>query len=296
LRSCWSRCVLLCALLVSSPAFAAMELVSYSFGGSLSNTSSYDWWYGCSPTSAGMLLSWYDRNGFSNLVPGGQAETSTFGNPGALANSMIASSGHINDFYGGLEPLSGVNLSGDDVVSPLHSFDCLADFMGTSQDVVGNANGNTQFWFFNNNSPLTASKIYSYGPDIYNSDGMYGIGEYIRYAGYDVTTLYSQRIYGYNGIGAGFTYEQYKAEINAGRGVLIQLLGHTMYGYGYIDGTNTIQVYDTWGPEGLNPGTMTWGGSYNSMAQSGVTVIQIIPEPITIILLGFGSLLLRHRK
>ena len=296
MRSCWSRGVLLCALLIASPAFAALELDVYSFGGSLPNASSYDWWYGCSPTSTGMLLSWYDRNGFSNLVPGGQAETSTFGDPSALVNSAIASSGHINDFYSGLSPSGGYNLSGDDIVSPLHSFDCLADFMGTSQDAYGNSNGATKFYFYNNNSPLTASDIFSYGPSYYNSDGMYGIGEYINYAGYEAAVLYNQYIYGRNGISAGFTYEQYKAEIDAGRGVLIQLQGHTMYGYGYIDGTDTIQVYDTWAPAGQNPGTMTWGGSYNSMAQYGVTVIQIIPEPVTIVLLGLGGLLIRRRK
>jgi len=300
LRSCWSLCVLLCAILIVSPAFAAPELVAYNFGGSLPNAGSYDWWYGCSPTSAGMLLGWYDRNGYSNLVPDSEAETNTFGNPGALVNSMIASSGHINDFYGGLSPSGGYNLSGDDVVSPLHSFDCLADFMGTSQDAYGNSNGSTKFYFYNDNRPLTASAIFSYGPSYYNSDGMYGIGEYISYAGYETAVLYNQYIYGRNGISAGFTYEQYKAEIDAGRGVLIHVQGHTMYGYGYIDGTDTIQVYDTWGPAGLNPGTMTWGSSYpygsSSLAQYGVTVVQIVPEPVTIILLGLGGLLIRRRK
>lgn len=291
MRSCWSLCVLLCAFLVSSPAFAALELVSYSFGGSVPNASSYDWWYGCSPTSAGMLISWYDRNGYSNLVPGGEAETSTFGNPGALVNSIIASNGHISDFYS-----NGYNISGDDAAPPFHSFDCLADFMGTSQDAYGNNNGFTKFYFYADNSPLTSADIYSYGSSYYNSDGMYGIGEYIQYGGYDTATLYSQRIYGYNGIEAGFTYEQYKAEIDAGRGVLIHVEGHTMYGYGYIDGTDTIQVYDTWPPAGQNPGTMVWGGSYSSMAHCGVTVVQVIPEPITMVLLAFGSMLLRRRK
>jgi hypothetical protein len=282
--------------LAASPAFSAVELVSYGFGGNIPNAGSYDWWYGCSPTSAGMLLGWYDRNGYSNLVPGGDAETSTFGNPGALVNSAIASSGHISDFYGGLSPSGGYNIGGDDVVSPLHSFDSLADFMGTSQDAYDNANGTTKFHFYTDNSPLTADELYSYGSSYYDADGMYGIGEYIQYTGYDTATLYNQRIYGHNGIDAGFTYEQYKAEIDAGRGVLIHVQGHTMYGYGYIDGTTTIEVYDTWAPDGQNPGTMAWGGSYGSMAHLGVTVVQIIPEPMTMVLLTLGSLMLRRRK
>ena len=281
---------------VLTTAACGRELVAYKSGGSLTGVSTYDWWYGCSPTSVGMLLGWYDRNGYSNLVPGGDAETSTFGNPGALVNSAIASSGHINDFYSGLSPSAGYELIGDDVSQPWHSFNCLADFMGTSQDAYGNVNGGTSFWSFNDNSPLAASDLYFYGPDYYDSDGMYGIGEYIAYAGYDTPVLYTQRIYGYGGILAGFTYDQYKDEIDAGRGVLIQVEGHTMYGYGYIDGTSTIKVYDTWAPAGQNPGTMTWGGSYSGMQQWGVVAITVVPEPATIALLGLGVLSLLRGK
>ena len=51
-----------------------------------------------------MMMGYYDRNGYdglyyTNLVPGGVAETSTFGSPGALANKIIASHGHQYDFY-----------------------------------------------------------------------------------------------------------------------------------------------------------------------------------------------------
>ena len=302
MRSCFRYgYVLLFILFISPSIFATPELISYSSGGSLPGAGTNDWWYGCSPTSAGMLLGWYDRNGYPNLVGGGDAETSTFGNPGALINSAIASSGHINDFYGGLSPSGGYGLSGDDAVAPLHSFNCLADFMGTSQDAYGNTNGSTSFWYYGDNSPLTADDIYSYGAYHYNKSGMYGIGEYINYCGYEVEALYNQYIYGYKGIEAGFTYEQYKAEIDAGRGVLIQVQNHTMYGYGYIDGTDTIQVYDTWAPGGANPGTMTWGGAYpygnGSLAHYGVTVIELAhaPEPATIALLCLGAMMIRRK-
>jgi hypothetical protein len=290
-------CGICIVFLISSSIFAS-EIISYSEGVALSGTSNYDWWYGCSPTSVGMLLGWYDRNGYSNLVPGGDAELSTFGNPSALVNGIIASSGHIRDFYSGLGPDAGYKISGDDLVSGLHSFNCLADFMGTSQDVYNNSNGSTTFYYFNDNSPLTYNDIFSYGSSYYNSDGMYGIAEYIQYAGYQITQLYDQRIAGYNGVSAGFTYEQYKAEIDAGRGVLIQVKGHTMYGYGYIAGTNTIEVYDTWDPAGQNPGTMTWGGSYAGLEHYGVTVLELapVPEPTTILLFGLGSIIFSRKK
>jgi hypothetical protein len=290
------KLITICLVCVLTTMAWGREIVAHKAGGSLPGPGTYDWWYGCSPTSAGMLLGWYDRNGYPNLVPGGNAETNTFGNPGALVNSAIASSGHINDFYSGLSPGAGYGLIGDDVSPPWHGFNSLADFMGTSQDAYGNSNGSTTFWFYNDNSPLTESDIYSAGPSYYNSDGMYGIGEYIDYAGYDAAVLYSQFIYGYGGISAGFTYDQYKAEINAGRGVLIQVEGHTMYGYGYINDTSTIQVYDTWAPAGQNPGTMTWGGSYSGMSHYGVAVLTPVPEPGTICLLGLGALSLIRRK
>ncbi|MEN6385481.1 MAG: PEP-CTERM sorting domain-containing protein [Phycisphaerales bacterium] len=293
---------LLCAagiVLFISSSIIACQIDSYISGNVLADAGNYDWWYGCSPTSVGMLLGWYDRNGYSNLIPGGVAETSTFGNPSAIVNNIIASSGHIRDFYSGLDPVEGYKIKDDDVVSPLHSFDCLADFMGTSQDVYGNSNGSTVFYFYSDNSPLSYLDIYSAGPDYYNSCGMYGIAEYIEFAGYQVTQLYNQYISGYNIKSSGFTYEQYKAEIDAGRGVLIQVKGHTMYGYGYIDGTDTIRVYDTWGPEGENPGTMTWGGSYAGMEHYGVTVLELaaVPEPASIIVMALGSLIfLRNKK
>ncbi len=259
----------------------------------LSGPGDYDWWYGCSPTSAGMLIGYYDVMGYSNLVPGGNAENSTYGTGPYLANDAIASSGHISDFYSGLSPSDGYGLSGDDAAEPWHSFNCLADFMGTSQDAYGNSNGQTSFWFYSDNSPLTASDLYSYGPDYYNSDGMYGIGEYIDYAGYDTTILYSQYIYGYNEISAGFTYEQYKAEIDAGRGVLIHVEGHSMYGYGYNSATNSVLLHDTWSS---GQHSMVWGGSYSGLQQFGVTVLTIVPEPTTACLLAIGSLALIRKK
>jgi len=53
-------------------------------------------------------------------------------------------------------------------------------------------------------------------------------------------------------------------------------------GYGYVDGTDTINVYDTWNPDGMTPGAMTWGGSYGGLAHKSVTVMGIVPEPSTL--------------
>ena len=278
------------------------ELTIYREGGSLQNTCNYQWWYGCSPTSVGMLMGYYDRHGFGNLTVGGEAESSSFpsteGNWDYLCQYTIASPEHVSDFYVG-----GYGVSGDDKPLPHHSFNCLADFMGTSQDNLstifgGNSNGATTFLFYNNNAPLTEDNIFSYGPQYYNICGMYGIGEYLRYREYDAGILYNQRIYGYEGVAAGFTFAQYKAEIDAGRPVIVHVQEHSMLGYGYSG--NNILVYDTWLPNGQNPGTMVWGGSYpygtTFLPMIGVTVVELIPEPATIFMLSLGCLVFVVRK
>ncbi|MFH0964871.1 MAG: hypothetical protein V2A58_12800 [Planctomycetota bacterium] len=251
----------------------ASVLVSYSSGANSADVPDYGWWYGCSATSAGMAIGYYDINGYEglrydNLVPGGLAEYSTFGGGSYIANSAIASSGHIADFYGG-----GYMATGDDVASPWHNFDCLADFMGTSQDAYGNPNGGTTFWFWNNGAPMHWSDLQTLGPAHYNSDGMYGIREYIQYAGYDIVDAYSQCV-DTVGLTYGFTWDQYVAEIDAGRVVLIQVQGHTMLGYDYTLEGELIHLYDTWSES--DDHVMTWGGSYAGMQQYGVTVFELM--------------------
>jgi len=298
--------VLTCAIagmgLVATPVNAVpnIEGVAYHLqGGGLSGTSDYSWWYGCAPTSAGMMMGYYDRNGYDslyycNLVPGGIAERSTFGNPGALANRIIASKGHQRDFYNaatygyntGGGPGFGYGEIGDDRASPWHAFNCLADFMGTSQDAFGLPNSGTWFWNHADGSPLTKADAKFYG--IQDWSGMYGMSEYVTYTGYDTNVLYNQYI-DTLGLTYGFTLAQYQAEIDAGRPVLLQLTDHSLLGYDYIVGTNDILVYDTWLPGG---GVMEWGGYYYGSQHYGVTVMEItggvIPAPSAILLGGVG--------
>jgi hypothetical protein len=291
----------LCAIVVLLSAVMAVKgdvlpdgLAFYQQGSvALSSPGDYSWWYGCSPTSAGMIMGHYDVCGYNggsygNLVKGGNAENSTYGDGSYLANDAIASSGHIHDFYSG-----GYNATGDDISPPTHSFDCLADFMGTSQDGLGGGGGWTTFYYWTNGKAFTAADAFNNG--VSNKDGMYGIGEYLRYAGYDAATLYTQLIYSANAP-LGFTFEQYKAEIDAGRPVIIQVDGHSMYGYGYSNTATTaptILLHDTWS-EGEH--SMVWGGSYSGMQQWGVVCVTPIPEPATMSLLSLGALSLLRRK
>ena len=272
-----------------------VDLVSYDEGATLSNVGDYDWWYGCGPTAAGMLMGYYDRNGYGglqygNLVPGGAAESTTFGIPNpssGLVNAVIASPRHISDYYSG-----GYGAIGDDVPgAPTGPLNCLADFMGTSQDsylgyFLNNSNGGTTSRYYTNGAPATYEDIYARGPSIYHDSGMYGIFEYVEYSGYDVTQLYNQ-FTDNRGLTYGFTFQDYKNEIDAGRPLLVKIQGHAMFGYGYDDsgGQQLVILNDTWSP---GPHTMTWGGSYAGRSMVGVTVLeltggQIIPEPTALV-------------
>jgi hypothetical protein len=274
-------------------AYDAVVGLSYATESSiLPNTADYEWWYGCSPTAAGMAMAYYDLNGYgglsySNLVAGGVAESSTFlGTAGTwsyLAQYAIASPGHVADFYSG-----GYGSSGDDAHTR-RSFDCLADFMGTSQDSAGNVNGGTSFYYYADGTPLTYAECVTYGIDSY--DGMCGIGEYITYSGYSFSSLYTQATDNVEGAIYGFTFEDYMAEIDAGRVVLIHVTDHTMLGVGYGD-DYTVYLYDTW-YEGLD--SMTWGGSYYGLTMWGVTVFElmggdaVVPVPGAILLAALGT-------
>jgi len=273
-------------------------------GVSLEGTCDYDWWYGCSPTSGGMMLGYYDRNGYnglsySNLVPGGVAETNTYpSTPGRwdyLAQYAIASPGHVYDFYGG-----GGGAYGDDRPQSRPS-NCLADFMGTSQDAAGRSNGSTTFHWRWDGGRLTYDDICQFA----TYDEVRGLGDYIRYSGYKFTSLYTQLTD--NQSPFGFTFDDYKAEIDAGRVVLIGTTNHLMAGVGYeIDYMgyegNFIRLYNTWWSTGQGS-LMFWGGTYAGSPMFSVIVCEltggeVVPLPGALLLgalgLSYAGWRLRH--
>jgi hypothetical protein len=314
----------------------AEELGCMKMGGDLPGAPSYDWWYGCSATSAGMMMGYYAINGYqglsySNLVPGGAPATTfpitqQWGPSQAIQNikNIITSKDFVTNFYrdknGNPDYVdSGTGAawylnSGDDNPNPQGNYkNCLSWFMGTSQDFAGNANGSTSIYFWENGSKFTAAQAYSAG--LSGKDGMLGMDLYFRNAGYGAgsistdTNFFTQAIYGYkfpDGTIAtnGFTYADYMADINAGLVVMIQLVGHSVFGYGYNNtgGQQTVYFYDTWDP---NQQSMTWDGVWDSMDMWAVTCFTPtgggnVPLPGGLLLLGSGLLglggLRRFRK
>ena len=153
--------------------------------------------------------------------------------------------------------------------------------MKTNQWSHSNTDGSTTLYWYDSGNPLYWNQMESYG--IHVHDGGYGIKLFYESRGYTVTNMYNQLIKGQgNDADLGFTYDQYKAEIDAGRPVIIHVEGHTMVGVGYDDATNLVYLHDTWD---YSTHPMTWGGKYGSppgMQHKAVTIVQMEEAEIDI--------------
>ena len=246
----------------------------------LSSVPAFDWSYGCSPTSAAMLFGYYDRTGYNSIYTG-----PTNGGMCPLDNSV----------WGGSEcPLSATHQGIDGQTERAHVGDywinyghngpdpyivdglpehiyyaCTADFMGTSQSKFGNPDGCTTFYCSTNGDPL-----YDYtGSEPLARDGCHGLRLFAESRGYTVLENYSQYIRGQGSDpNRGFTFEEFMVEIDAGRPVLIHVVGHTMLGYGYNTTGNIVYIHNTWDHSAHQ---MTWGGTFSGLQHKMVTVIRL---------------------
>jgi hypothetical protein len=242
----------------------------------LSDVPAFDWCYGCSATSAAMMFGYYDRTGYSNMYAGptngGVCPLNNLDwGPGECPLSAthqgydgLAVKGHVDDYwysYGStVDPYYGNWAE--------HGYaDCTADFMGTNQYVNWqNSDGSTRFYYYHNGDPLYDYTGCEPGG---KRDGCHGIRLFVESRGYNMFQNYNQYIHEH--VAGGFTYANFKAEIDAGRPVIIHVTGHSMLGYGYTD-PDTIYIHDTWDH---TDHSMTWGGTYAGLEHYGVTVIVI---------------------
>jgi len=245
---------------------------------SLSNVPAFDWSYGCSATSAAMMMGYYDNSGYPNMYAG-----PTNGGVCPMNNSAWGAGecplsathqgydgrnikGHVDDYWRAYN-----NCSADPYVGNWseHTWgECTGDYMGTNQSKYGNCDASTTFYNNTDGSPL-----YDYtGCEPSQKDGCHGMKAFAQSRGYQVSTNYSQYIYGYNGNTLGFTFAQFMTEIDEGRPVMIQVTGHSMVGYGYDSSSQTVYIHNTWD---YNNYQMTWGGTYSGMQHYGVTVLRL---------------------
>lgn len=255
----------------------------------LSNVPAFNWSFGCSATSASMAAGYYDNNGYPDMYTGPtnagimpmnnsiwgtveiNGETRAQCPLSATRNTLDgrATRGHVDDYW-----IVTNNAGPDPFITNSwteHTYgDCTGDYMGTNQSMVSNIDGGTTFYNYTNGSPLY--NFTGYEPE--QIDGCHGLRDFYESRGYTVVQNYSQYIYGYEGNTLGFTFNQFKEEIDNGRPVLIQLDGHTMLGYGYDDAGTLVYVHDTWD---YSNHTMTWGGSYAGLQHYGVVVVELGP-------------------
>lgn len=252
----------------------------------LPDVPAYDWSFGCSATAGAMMAGYYDNNGYPDMYTGptnggvAPMNNSIWGQ--AIINGEVRklcplsatrlnldgrpTPGHVDDYwiqYGSNEP--------DPFIGnwPEHSWeDCTGDFMKTNQSTYNNSDGATTFYFYGNGSPFS--------PNI-TADGLYGLRLFFESRGAEVTDYFNQYIQGFNGNSLGFTFEQFKQQIDNGSPVIIQLFGHSVLGLGYDDNGQKIYLHDTWD---YSLKEMTWGGVYANMQHYGVAVIQLAPPSV----------------
>jgi hypothetical protein len=265
-------------------------------GTNLLTVPAFNWVFGCSAVSAAMIAGYYDFNGFGDIytgpTDGGQIplDDSSWGtwtdSAGDLYpnNPLVASHqwsdgrdtfGSIDDYW-----VSYLSHSNDPYITGKweeHSWgDAIGDFMKTSQSAYGNVDGSTSFYYYPDSRPLSCDVMELYS-NIADEDGTYGRKLFYEARGYKVTDCYTQETD--NEATGGFSFAQYKAEIDAGRPVLLNLEGHSVVGFGYDDSSNTVYIHDTWD---YNNHTMPWGGGYAGMALWGVSIVNIQePTPST---------------
>jgi hypothetical protein len=255
----------------------------------INNVPAFTWCYGCSATSAAMLMGYYDNGSFPNMYTGPanggvcpMNNVTYWGSttyPGGTCGECPISAthngidgrstkGHVDDYWVDIE-----SAAQDPYITgswTAHSDDCTADFMGTSRSAKSNIDGSTTFYYTNDGSPL-----HDYtGAEPAKRDGAHGMKLYVESCGYSVASQgnFNQRIAGYNGVSAGFTFNDYKAEVDAGRPVLIHVVGHTMLGVGYDDSGQKVYLHDTWDHSQHN---MIWAGMYGTMQHTGVSVLRL---------------------
>ena len=236
---------------------------------------------GCSATSAGMLLGYYDLYGYtvndktyelSNLIEGTISVNSRGSDGGSIYDmsdpsvlcQFIASEGYISRFYGktaeaelpytfvNSDPAQGLNVS---------AWDSLADYLGTGQYWRQNGDLSTTTYTGLLSTIEGTSQEYeidTLSASIRFSDLKYGLSLLVESKGYslDADATFTRNK-------GDFTFQNYKAEIDAGRPVLISIrtagnAGHMVVGYGYNEENSTIIFDDTY----RSDCRMTWNGTY----------------------------------
>jgi hypothetical protein len=107
----------------------------------VSGVPGYAWRDGCGPTAVGMVVGYYDGNGWPNLIPGDATSDTTEVDQAICSHGTAAQPGSYEDYA---LPYEITTLMPDKSELPLgdeHASNCLADYMHTSWSYDGLAYG-----------------------------------------------------------------------------------------------------------------------------------------------------------
>ena len=144
-------------------------------------------------------------------------------------------------------------------------WNCIADYLGTGQFWRGNANYDTESHpamleriITTDSEKTVAAGEIERSVDFRYMTLLYGLYLYVRSRGYalDMKVTEMQWV---DVNGGHFTFDRYKAEIDAGRPMLVIIDGHIMTGYGYNAETKEI-IFDDCYTAGQR---MVWDGFYH---------------------------------
>lgn len=289
------------ALLAFAPALVAAENVI------ITGVPDYSWYAGCFGTASGNLMGYWDRHGFPNFytgpTAGGVAPLDSFGaNKGIRSlwaskagfdGRPIDQPGHAEDYWLFLDEefYSYESTAIDPYLTAgraEHSPDCLGDFMGASQnkwaDLDGECSGNIDafafnFWDKQGHRRVNFTPPPQGGKEV--RDIQSGLRAWSRYRGAEAL-VFSQLadVNPNTPVGTGFTFEDLRAEIDAGFPVMLILqkptefnrplfgmpranpLVHAVVAYGYHITDSGVQyarfrtgwgdgdlIFAEWGPQ-----------------------------------------------
>jgi hypothetical protein len=272
---------------------------------SITDVPDYAWYAGCFGTAAGNMMGYWDRHGFPNFYTGptngGLAPLDNYGPNIGIESLWVSKAGfdgrpankpgHAEDYWDYLSESSYSYESTDPDPYTFagraeHAPDCLCDFMGSSQnkwaDLDGECSGNIDAFSFNFWDKTGARRV-NFTPPLQNGvpirDIQSGWRNWTEFRG-NRADVFSQ-LADFNPTvpaGAGFTFENLKAEIDAGYPVMLFLQNpgefsrslpgmpranpevHGMLAYGYYvtdDGANRVRYRTSWASGDLS--FAVWG-------------------------------------
>ncbi len=214
----------------------------------------YLWHHGCGPTAVGMVVGYWDGNGFPSLVPGSAAtQTASVdamiaddsGNP----NCAAPDGDHYQDYSCPIDYWPTL-LTDRSQTGGAHASNCVADFMMTSWSSQNNFYG----WSWFVHVPMSFTNYVNLVAPHYNP-------------------LSQNRYY------SGTTWATYKAEIDSGRPVVLLVdtdgdgsTDHFVTGIGYDDATNEYGIRNTW-DTGIH--WYTWRGVGYAWGIYGITLFKL---------------------